>query len=172
MDERALLLLGLLKAQSQHGYQINEFIERNLGRVTDMKKATAYATLDRLCADGHVSVHTEQAGNRPTRRVYSITPAGEAQLATLLRANLAQHDRLTLAGNVGLMFLDDLPRSEVIVALRERLAELDEELAINAQAPSHRYGLGINLAIERQRTLLRADRDWLAGVLQRLEAGA
>ena len=30
MDERALLLLGILRGQSQHGYQINEFIERNL----------------------------------------------------------------------------------------------------------------------------------------------
>jgi hypothetical protein len=32
-DERILLLLGLLTTQSQHGYQINEFIEHNLGRV-------------------------------------------------------------------------------------------------------------------------------------------
>jgi DNA-binding PadR family transcriptional regulator len=172
MDERALLLLGLLRAQSQHGYQINEFIERNLGRVTDMKKATAYATLDRLAQDGYVAVHAEQAGNRPTRRVYSITPAGEAQLRALLRANLAQHDRLTLAGNVGLMFLDELPREEVIANLQARLAELEAELATNEQAPSHRYNLGINLAIERQRTLLRADRDWLAGMLQRLGEGA
>ena len=170
MDERALLLLGLLKTQSQHGYQINEFIERNLGRVTDMKKATAYATLDRLCNDGYVAVHTEQAGNRPTRRVYSITPEGEAHLLVLLRANLAQHDRLTLPGNVGLMFLEDLPRAEVIAALRERLAESEAGLAANGQAPSRRYGVGINLAIERQRTLLRADRDWLASVLHRLAA--
>src|SRR5262245_28108529 len=121
MDERALLLLGLLKAQSQHGYQINEFIERNLGRMTDMKKATAYATLDRLAHEGFVNVHTEQAGNRPPRRVYSITPAGEAQLLGLLRANLAQYDSLALSGNVGLFFIDELPWDEAISCLRSRL---------------------------------------------------
>ncbi|HYB01600.1 MAG TPA: hypothetical protein VED37_15385 [Ktedonobacteraceae bacterium] len=43
MDERMLLLLGLLKAQSQHGYQINEFIEHNLKRMIDMKRSTAYS---------------------------------------------------------------------------------------------------------------------------------
>ena len=34
MDERHLLLLGLLLNQSQHGYSINEFIEKNLGHVS------------------------------------------------------------------------------------------------------------------------------------------
>ena len=89
-----------------------------------------------------------------------------------MRANLGEHDRLTLAGNVGLMFLDDVPREEVITCLRGRLEELDAELAVNAQAPSHRYGVGINLAVERQRMLLRADRDWLAVVLVRLAEDA
>ena len=76
MDERALLLLGMLRAQSQHGYQINEFIERNLSRVTDMKKPTAYAILDRLARDGYVRVHSEQEGNRPPRNVYYLTVNG------------------------------------------------------------------------------------------------
>jgi DNA-binding PadR family transcriptional regulator len=169
VEERALLLLGLLRAQSQHGYQINEFIEHNLGRITDMKKATAYATLDRLAQDGYVDVHTEQAGNRPPRRVYSITPAGEAQLLALVRANLARHDPLALAGNVGLFFVDELPRAEAIGCLRRRLAALEEALAENERTPAHGHGIGIDLAVDRQRTLLRADRDWLAGVLLRLE---
>ncbi|UZM97849.1 hypothetical protein OL548_23235 [Lysinibacillus sp. MHQ-1] len=46
MEHRSLILLGLLMGQSQHGYQINEFIERNLSTVTDMKKA------NRLCYSG------------------------------------------------------------------------------------------------------------------------
>lgn len=45
LKHRSLILLGLLMGQSQHGYQINEFIEKNLSVVTDMKKSTAYATL-------------------------------------------------------------------------------------------------------------------------------
>ena len=50
----SVLLLGLLTTQSQHGYQINEFIEHNLGRVSLMKKATAYALLTRMEAAGLV----------------------------------------------------------------------------------------------------------------------
>ncbi|KHF35170.1 Transcriptional regulator PadR-like family protein [Paenibacillus sp. P1XP2] len=60
MDERELLVLGLLMTQSQHGYQINDFIERNLGQVSDMKKATAYAILKRLDKQGCVNVTVEQ----------------------------------------------------------------------------------------------------------------
>lgn len=77
MDERHLLLLGLLMAQRQHGYSINEFIERNLGRVSGMKRATAYALLEKLERDGLVSMETvETVGNYPPRKVYAITEAG------------------------------------------------------------------------------------------------
>lgn len=169
MDERALLLLGLLRTQSQHGYQLNEFIEKNLSRVTDMKKATAYAVLERLSQDGFVGVHTEQEGNRPPRKVYSIRPAGEEQFLNLLRMTLAQADRLALTGNIGLMFLDHLPRDEAVICLRQRLARLDEQIAALAALPQHRHGLGVDLALTREQVLLRADRDWLLGVIQGLE---
>jgi DNA-binding PadR family transcriptional regulator len=75
-DERALLLLGVLMTQSQHGYQINDFIENRLCRIADMKKATAYAQLDRLHGGGMVDIEIEQVGNRPPRKVYTITDAG------------------------------------------------------------------------------------------------
>lgn len=76
MEHRSLILLGLLMGQSQHGYQINEFIERNLSAVTDMKKPTAYATLDKLHQQGYIDIQLEQEGNRPTRKVYSINDKG------------------------------------------------------------------------------------------------
>ena len=59
MDERTLLLLGMLRIESQHGYQLNEFIEHNLARVTDMKKPTAYALLDRLEQSGAITSRLE-----------------------------------------------------------------------------------------------------------------
>jgi len=165
VDERALLLLGMLKVQSQHGYQINEFIERTLGRVTDMKKPTAYAILDRLSRGGYITVHTEQEGNRPPRKVYAITAAGERLYFDLLRQNLAETDRQPAAGGVALMFLDDLAEPERIELLRQRVKKLDELIAAYERAPRHEHGLGVDLAVEQQLHLLRAEREWLATVL-------
>lgn len=161
MDERALLLLGILRAQSQHGYQINEFIERNLSRVTDMKKATAYALLERLSRDGYVSVQSEQVGNRPTRKVYTITDAGQDLFITLLRESLRTSETPALTGDVGLMFLDELPRDEVLNCLSQRLAQLEQRIAMYQQAPPHGHGMGVDLSIDHMRHLLEADRAWL-----------
>lgn len=168
MDERTLLLLGLLKAQSRHGYQLNEFIEKNLSRITDMKKATAYATLDRLKASGLISETVEQEGNRPPRKVYAITPEGEEAFRRLLAENLASADRLVLGGDIGLMFIDHLPRAEALALLTQRLAAAEERLAAHEQTPQHGHGIGVDLAVEHLQVLARADRDWLRGVIDRL----
>jgi DNA-binding PadR family transcriptional regulator len=169
VDERELLLLGILNVQSQHGYQINEFIERNLSRVTDMKKPTAYALLERLSQAGFVEVRSEQEGKRPPRKVYSITPAGERVFIRLLRENLARAERMTFAGDVGLMFLDHLPREEVLDLLDQRLTHLREQISTYEQAPRHEHGLGVDLALEHNLVLLRAEQVWLTATIQRLQ---
>lgn len=165
MDERALLLLGILKVQSQHGYQINEFIERTLGHVTDMKKPTAYAILERLSQGGYITVRSEQEGNRPPRKVYALTPTGERLYFDLLRAHLAEPDRQPAAGAIALMFLDDLPGEERLALVRQRLATLEEQIVAHERAPRHEHGLGVDLALDQQVYLLRAEREWLASVL-------
>jgi DNA-binding PadR family transcriptional regulator len=168
MDENELLILGLLCEQSQHGYQINEFIEQNLSRLTTMKRPTAYATLDRLHRQGFVSVRTEQPGKRAPRKVYALTPQGEQRFHTLLRANLAT-THLSSSTDVGLLFLDHLPWEEVNSALTARLGELGELLAMHEQVPSQGKGLGVDLALEHFIVILRAERDWLAATLLRLQ---
>ncbi len=169
MDERALLLLGILRSQSQHTYQINEFIERNLARMTDMKKPTAYAILDRLCQAGYVSVRTEQERNRPPRKVYTITSAGERAFEDLLRRTLAEPDRHATAGDLGLMFVDALPRAEALALLLRRQAALREQIVVYTAMPQHKNGLGVDLAFARQLALLRADAAWLEETIRRLE---
>jgi|SRR5579859_1316669 len=168
MDEQELLLLGLLTVQSQHGYQLNEFIERNLSHLTEMKKPTAYAILERLSKAGYVQVHTEQEGKRPPRKVYSLTIAGELLFQALLRENLARRERMNFPGDVGLMFLDALPRAEVIDLLTQRFQRLNDLISAHEQAPRHAHGIGVDLTLEHVLIHLRADREWLASVLARL----
>jgi DNA-binding PadR family transcriptional regulator len=126
MEHRSLILLGLLMNQSQHGYQINEFIERNLSTVTDMKKPTAYAALDRLSQNGYIDIQLEQEGNRPTRKVYSINENGKQYFYTLLLNNLASAESVNYQGDIGLMFIDLLPLEKTIPALKERLKKNQE----------------------------------------------
>jgi DNA-binding PadR family transcriptional regulator len=168
MDENELLILGLLREQDQHGYQINEFIEQNLGRLTTMKRPTAYATLDRLHRQGYVSVRTEQPGNRAPRKVYALTPEGERRFNELLRANLSKA-HLDAGTDIGLLFLDHLPLPEVVAHLTARFDELSELLAMHEQVPPHGHGIGVDLALDHFIAIVRAERDWLAATLARLE---
>lgn len=168
-DDRALLLLGVLMTQSRHGYQINDFIERSLCHVATMKKPTAYALLDRLSSAGFISVHAEQAGNRPQRKVYSITPAGRELFDRLLRENLASVDETTFAGDIGLVLLNQIDREDALAELKRRLARLDELLAHQPSPPPHNDELRIDLALDHLLTMRRADRDWLAAAVARLE---
>jgi DNA-binding PadR family transcriptional regulator len=171
-DERTLLLLGMLRIQSQHGYQLNEFIEHNLGRVTDMKKPTAYSLLDRLEQSGAISSRLEQEGNRPPRKVYAITAQGERLFHTLLRETLASAEPYVVAGDVGLMFLDALPLADALTLLSRRLEAVREQVAEIERVPAHRLGLGVDLAVEHQAVLLRADAAWLTQLIERLSAQA
>ena len=157
MDNRLLILLGLLMAQRQHGYQINEFIETNLGMITDMKKPTAYATLEKLSKQGYIEVEMEQEGNRPPRKVYSINESGKKYFHELLLNNLSSAETIHYTGDIGLMFMDHLPTEETTAALKERLAQSEQMLEYLKQTPSHSASRGVDLAIKHKIKMMEAE---------------
>lgn len=169
-DARALLLLGALTVRRQHGYQLNDFIEKC--RVAELKKPTVYALLDRLVAAGHINLQTEQVGNRPVRKVYSLTASGHVLMDQLLRENLRMAEMGTSGSEIGLMFLDYLPHSEAISCLKERLAKLDAQLGAEPWSPPHGGRLTVDLALAHQTALREADRNWLANLIARMEVSA
>lgn len=168
MDERHLLLLGLLMAQSQHGYSINEFIERNLGRVSGMKRATAYALLERLEKEGLVRMDIEAVGNYPPRKVYSITPAGRASFFHLMEKLMVSVDEHSSAADIALMFVDWLDSNQAVELLRARVRRLRETVARLRAMPNHKDAPGVDIALERKVALLQAEQEWLEGVISRL----
>lgn len=168
MEHRSLILLGLLMGQSQHGYQINEFIERNLSTVTDMKKPTAYATLDKLNQKGYIDIQLEQEGNRPTRKVYSINESGRNYFYQLLLNNLSSAERVNYQGDIGLMFIDFLPMDQVIEALKERLKKNIKLVEQFKKTPAHGIRSGVNLAVKHKITMLEAEIAFLENTIQHL----
>ena len=167
MDEK-LLLLGMLRQQQMHGYQLFEFIERDMSTCIDLKKPTAYYLLNRMAQDGWVEERQEQEGNRPPRKVYRLTGQGEAAFQRLLRENLAAYQPPGFAGDIGLAFMDSLEPAEALALLRQRQGTIAAALAAAEKAPQHQGSL--QWMIEHQVYHLRDELAWLDSLLERLEA--
>jgi DNA-binding PadR family transcriptional regulator len=166
--ERELLLLGLLRSQNMHGYQLHEAIDSHLGMGVQLTKPTAYRLLSSMAEDGWVTSREEQEGNRPPRRVYAITPQGEVAFQRLLRENLANYQPSDFTCHIGLAFLDELPAEEALPLLHRRHAAM-EELSHSTRAHGEHPG-SLQLILERQMHLLAAELEWLDTVIARLQS--
>jgi DNA-binding PadR family transcriptional regulator len=164
--ERELLLLGLLRHQDMHGYQLAEFINRDLASCTDLKKSTAYFLLGKMTERGWISEEVIEQSTRPDRRVFRITAQGEAEFQRLLRENLSTYSPARFADDIGLAFLDALPPAEARDLLNQRRAALAAAQEQAQAIPAHHGSL--NLVIEHQARHLAAEIDWLDEVIGRL----
>ncbi len=165
--ERKLLLLGLLRDQKMHGYQLNEVIDSHIGMSLLLKKATSYDLLKKLASDGWITSYEERAGNRPARRVYAVTEAGKAAFQAMLRASLAAYEPAEFASDISLAFLDALPVAEALPLLEQRraiIAGLLEQAAAVAPHPG-----SLQLVIEHRQHHLRSELTWIDDVITRLK---
>lgn len=161
-----LLLLGLLRRQDMHGYQLYDFIERDLSVCTDLKKPTAYYLLGKMAEDGWIVESNMQDGNRPTRRVYSLTPQGEVEFQRLLRENLADFDQVYFPGDIGVALISALPPGEAAALLQTRRRAIIHAMARVDSAPVHSGSLA--LIIEHRKRHLQAELSWLEQVIDSL----
>src|SRR2546430_14229644 len=79
-----LAILGLLKEQAMHGYQLKKRLADTLGSFWQVSYGSLYPALKRLQRQGAVEMvfPKEDVGRR--KNGYRITPAGEALFAGLL----------------------------------------------------------------------------------------
>jgi DNA-binding PadR family transcriptional regulator len=164
--DRKLLLLGLLRAQEMHGYQLNDFIDSFLAVCVDIKKPTAYYLLNKMHEDGWIAVEEQQKGNRPVRRIYGITPVGESAFQKLLRENLSRYTPVQFDGDIGLAFMDAVPNDELVALLSQRRENLERQLTILNATPEHPGNF--QWMIEHQSRHLQGELDWLDEVLTNL----
>ncbi len=130
--DRQLFLLGLLRQEDMHAYQLNEQLKSGAGQPINLKKATVYDLLRRMEKQGWIASREEQVGNRPLRHVYAITPEGEGAFQRLLRERLGQYPKPELPAAVSLAFASWLPRTVALGLLRRRRGKviaLADELA-------------------------------------------
>jgi len=133
MINKKLLLLGLLRGQTLHGYGLVEYMSTHETGGAAIGKSNAYRLLKVLEADGLIRSTTERDGNRPERHVYEITPAGEKLFREQLLASLAEDVSADQPGIALLNYLhevDPAAAAEQLTKRRDliasRHAQLDE----------------------------------------------
>jgi DNA-binding PadR family transcriptional regulator len=87
-------LLGFLRQQPMHAYEIHQTLMRNqaLGLVWHLKQSLVYVMLERLEAEGYITASLEPQGSRPPRKILRLTPAGQAAFTQWL-ATPVEHGR-------------------------------------------------------------------------------
>lgn len=91
-------LLGLLKYQPRHGYDLaREFDDDTaLGEVLHLEPSMLYAYLKKLESAGQIEAEIESNDPRPPRKVFALTPQGERVLREWLDEPVARTRDLRL----------------------------------------------------------------------------
>ncbi len=160
------VLLGLLMAHPQHGYELYQELNDELGRVWHLGLSQLYAELKALEEAGLVAAETEPQGNRPPRKVYHLTPAGqEAFLDWVRRATRRPRDirleclaRLYFYRRLALAGLD-----EFVAAQKSVCQQQAESLARAAAETDDSFG---RLVLDFRQGQLQAIIHWLDRCLE------
>ncbi|MBU2498807.1 MAG: PadR family transcriptional regulator [Proteobacteria bacterium] len=80
------VLLGILMSGPKHGYEIMQFLETALESTWRVSTSQLYALLKRLESQGLLDASVEPQKTRPSRRVFTLTDAGEKSFLEWLRS--------------------------------------------------------------------------------------
>jgi DNA-binding PadR family transcriptional regulator len=157
------VVLALLAKEPSHGYELRARLRRALGPVGEaMNDGQVYVTLARLEKAGLVACeHAAGQADRPDRKVYGLTAAGQQRVAGWIaevswpRPDLAEfHLKLIAAAAGGLadpIGIVDAQRRELLRRLRDAQRAAMEEPA----------GSDAGLLLEGIVLRLQADLRWL-----------
>jgi len=128
-------LLGLLRPGPLHGYDLHRRVEEELGWIWYMGLSNVYSALKRLEQAGLVASTLNAQENRPPRKVYRITSAGEKSFLDWVRRPAPTIRDMRVEFPAKLYFFRVLGLDgveELLVAqgaiCRERVAQLEQRM--------------------------------------------
>jgi PadR family transcriptional regulator AphA len=117
-------LLGLLRRQPMHGYEIHQRIEAGEedGLVWRVKQGMLYAMLARLESEGLLDSSVETQGARPPRKLYSLTAKGETLLQAWLQTPVRYGRDFRLEFLTKLYFAQQAGTPDALTLVRRQVA--------------------------------------------------
>ena len=162
-----LTLLGLLKREPSHGYDLKRDYDAYFGRGRQLPFGQVYSTLGRLARDGKVLVGEAEPGDGPDRKRYAITDVGRAEVDSWLAEPIEPepHLQTVLFAKVILALMLGKPADSYLTAQRAAHMRRMRELTQLKQAG----GLVDVLLADHALFHLEADMRWIDVTAARLE---
>lgn len=160
-----------------HGYQVRrELLSWSADRWANVQPGSIYHALKKMTAEQLLEkVDVEPGDAGPDRVAYRLTGEGEEEFQVLLAKGLSDPDAgyPELCAAVGLMTA--LPRARAISFLRQRLIDFEAEERRSRLTLSDGADWGkpphVDELFRLWAGIAGASREWLTGLLSRLEAG-
>lgn len=128
-------ILGILNVMPMTGYDLkHQAFDATVRHFWPADQSQIYRTLNKLAEDEMVTVTVEAQAERPDRKVYTITDAGQTALTDWLKSDQVVptlRDPLL----VQLFFGQELPRADLVNLVERQLAAHQAKLAIFDQIP-------------------------------------
>lgn len=178
MSSTRLLILGALRfLQPTHGYRIRSELESwSAENWANIAYGSIYHALKKMAEEGLVeATGTDRVDNRPARTTYAITEFGEAEFHRLLHEHWWEMKPVIDPFQVALSFMGDLPRDELISALRRRATayrsaveelEYSRRSKMMSDAPRH-----VNEIFNLAAAQAEASAQWADETIRKVERG-
>jgi DNA-binding PadR family transcriptional regulator len=171
-----ITVLATLREAPMHPYQMQRLLhDRHKDEILALKRGSLYHAIGRLERAGLIEpVATTREGRRPERTTYRITEAGREELLRALRKMVSTPRRESSEFMAAMAYLIHLTPEEGAAHLEERQRWLEKEIeqVEGGMKAVSAWVLRINLVeSEYLLAMLRAERDWVAGLARDLRAG-
>jgi len=172
-------ILGFLNYEPLSGYDLKKVFDRSIKYFWHADQSQIYKTLSRLTDENLVKMEIHEQTDRPDRKVYSITPAGQEKLYHWLAHPFpmqASHS----SPLVQIFFSGQVPDETVLKKLDETLTAMRQQMAVydlvpdqihdfTAMAKSKRELFYWFLTLEFGKRNLQMTIDWLESIVTRLK---
>ena len=173
MTNAELAILSLVAEKPRHGYDIEHIIEqRGMREWTDIGFSSIYYVLNKLEKEGMIESQLHQPDGRgPARKVYSITPGGEAaHIEGVLEILSAPRSGIS-PFLLGLSNLPFIPLQQLLSALNSYAVQLEGRLKhlrekAEEQRPLTPY---VEAMFDYSQTLIAAELNWIRKFIHQVE---
>lgn len=128
-NDTELLILGILRRAPMSAYQVNRIVRGHAHLYRSLKFGNVYNAIKRLAESGLLIGRSAKAvrGPRDTKVVFRLSAAGNRRFGTLLTNVITDIQATDAAFEIALVLLGQLPRSEALQMLLDRLNELTQQ---------------------------------------------